>query len=70
MHDIVEHADACWLLAADECLSLLHNLPGQNGLEVCPGRETNARTALQTAWTDMDPVPGAPPSYLTGRRSS
>lgn len=31
---------------------------GETGLEVCPGREANNETALQTEWTDMDPIPG------------
>ena len=31
---------------------------GETGLEVCPGREATSETALETEWTDMDPIPG------------
>ncbi|GBQ69176.1 isopenicillin N synthase [Komagataeibacter intermedius NRIC 0521] len=38
-----------------DCLTLLHQRPGQGGLQVCPGKD--ADTTL--AWTDVPPVAGA-----------
>ncbi len=36
-----------------DCLTLLHQLPGQHGLQVCPGRE-----ASELAWTSVEPATG------------
>ena len=36
-----------------DCLTLLHQRPGQGGLQVCPGME-----ASDLAWTDVEPLPG------------
>ena len=37
-----------------DCLTLLHQRPGQGGLQVCPGKD-----AENPAWTDVPPVRGA-----------
>ncbi|ATU73149.1 UPF0676 protein [Gluconacetobacter sp. SXCC-1] len=37
-----------------DCLTLLHQRPGQGGLQVCPGMEADA-----PAWTDVPPLRGA-----------
>ena len=31
---------------------------GDQGLEVCPGREASSETALQSEWTDINGVAG------------
>ncbi len=36
-----------------DCLTLLHQQPGQGGLQICPGAE-----AESLAWTDVEPKPG------------
>lgn len=36
-----------------DCLTLLHQQPGQGGLQLCPGKE-----AEKLAWTDVQPLPG------------
>ena len=42
-----------------DCLSLLHQRPGQRGLQVCPGAEAGVREADgQLGWTDIEPTPG------------
>lgn len=38
-----------------DCLTLLHQRPGQGGLQLCPGKEA---TATQLEWTDVEPKPG------------
>ncbi|KON64611.1 2OG-Fe(II) oxygenase superfamily protein [Komagataeibacter europaeus] len=42
-----------------DCLTLLHQRPGQGGLQVCPGRDADARGTDTLAWTDVPPVAGA-----------
>ena len=37
-----------------DCLTLLHQRPGQGGLQVCPGKDAD-----NPAWTDVPPVRGA-----------
>lgn len=36
-----------------DCLTLLHQRPGQGGLQLCPGKD-----AGELAWTDVPPLPG------------
>jgi isopenicillin N synthase-like dioxygenase len=36
-----------------DCLTLLHQRPGQGGLQLCPGKEAEA-----LEWTDVEPLPG------------
>ncbi|WP_163269516.1 isopenicillin N synthase family dioxygenase [Chelativorans alearense] len=36
-----------------DCLTLLHQRPGQGGLQLCPGKE-----AGELEWTDVEPAPG------------
>ncbi|WP_265519908.1 isopenicillin N synthase family dioxygenase [Nitratireductor luteus] len=36
-----------------DCLTLLHQRPGQGGLQLCPGKE-----AGELEWTDVEPSPG------------
>lgn len=36
-----------------DCLTLLHQRPGQGGLQVCPGQEYESQ-----AWTSIPPLPG------------
>jgi isopenicillin N synthase-like dioxygenase len=36
-----------------DCLTLLHQRPGQGGLQLCPGREADTQE-----WTDVEPLPG------------
>lgn len=36
-----------------DCLTLLHQRPGQGGLQVCPGHEYESQT-----WTSIPPLPG------------
>ncbi|ARQ03214.1 isopenicillin N synthase family dioxygenase [Pseudorhodoplanes sinuspersici] len=36
-----------------DCLTLLHQRPGQGGLQLCPGKE-----ASELEWTDVEPLPG------------
>jgi len=36
-----------------DCLTLLHQRPGQGGLQLCPGKES-----ADVAWTDVEPAPG------------
>ncbi|MBW8636857.1 isopenicillin N synthase family oxygenase [Hoeflea sp. WL0058] len=36
-----------------DCLTLLHQRPGQGGLQLCPGKESS-----ELAWTDVPPLPG------------
>ena len=38
-----------------DCLTLLHQKPGQGGLQLCPGKDSNGRAI---AWTDVPPVAG------------
>jgi isopenicillin N synthase-like dioxygenase len=38
-----------------DCLTLLHQRPGQGGLQLCPGKDSNGRAI---AWTDVPPLPG------------
>ena len=38
-----------------DCLTLLHQRPGQGGLQLCPGKEA---TGGELAWTDVPPLPG------------
>ncbi len=38
-----------------DCLTLLHQKPGQGGLQLCPGKDENGRA---TAWTDVPPLDG------------
>jgi len=43
------HTDYC-------CLTLLHQRPGQGGLQLCPGKDVVEGGEL--AWTDVEPLPG------------
>ncbi|TCU14736.1 isopenicillin N synthase family dioxygenase [Rhizobium sullae] len=36
-----------------DCLTLLHQRPGQGGLQLCPGKESD-----KLEWTDVEPLPG------------
>ena len=36
-----------------DCLTLLHQRPGQGGLQLCPGKES-----AELEWTDVEPKPG------------
>ena len=36
-----------------DCLTLLHQRPGEGGLQLCPGRESD-----ELAWTEITPLPG------------
>jgi isopenicillin N synthase-like dioxygenase len=38
-----------------DCLTLLHQRPGQGGLQLCPGKDSEGRAI---AWTDVPPLPG------------
>jgi isopenicillin N synthase-like dioxygenase len=38
-----------------DCLTLLHQRPGQGGLQLCPGKDAQGRAI---AWTDVPPLPG------------
>lgn len=38
-----------------DCLTLLHQRPGQGGLQLCPGKESDE---AELAWTDVEPLPG------------
>lgn len=38
-----------------DCLTLLHQRPGQGGLQLCPGKEA---TGGELEWTDVPPLPG------------
>ena len=38
-----------------DCLTLLHQRPGQGGLQLCPGKDSNGRAI---SWTDVPPLPG------------
>lgn len=38
-----------------DCLTLLHQKPGQGGLQLCPGKEA---TGGELEWTDVQPLPG------------
>ncbi|WP_417673857.1 isopenicillin N synthase family dioxygenase [Roseibium sp.] len=38
-----------------DCLTLLHQRPGQGGLQLCPGKEA---TGGDLEWTDVPPLPG------------
>lgn len=53
----VEEADrSLWRAGAHtdyDCLTLLHQVPGQHGLQVCPGAEADG-----FAWTSVHPDPG------------
>ncbi|WP_395372074.1 isopenicillin N synthase family dioxygenase [Komagataeibacter diospyri] len=42
-----------------DCLTLLHQRPGQGGLQVCPGRDADMKDAGALAWTDVPPLAGA-----------
>ncbi len=51
-----ETPDAVWRAGPHtdfDCLTLLHQQPGQGGLQICPGAE-----AESLAWTDVEPKPG------------
>lgn len=37
-----------------DCLTLLHQKPGQGGLQLCPGKEATG----ELEWTDVPPLPG------------
>ncbi len=36
-----------------DCLTLLHQVPGQGGLQVCPGKDAD-----ELAWTGVEPADG------------
>ncbi len=42
-----------------DCLTLLHQVPGQRGLQVCPGSEAQLLERIEPlGWTDVEPVAG------------
>jgi isopenicillin N synthase-like dioxygenase len=42
-----------------DCLTLLHQRPGQRGLQVCPGADAAARAGGgELGWTSIEPTPG------------
>ncbi|MEM9133831.1 MAG: 2OG-Fe(II) oxygenase family protein [Actinomycetota bacterium] len=41
-----------------DCLTLLHQRPGQSGLQVCPGAEAAARSGQPLRWTGVEPTAG------------
>lgn len=43
-----------------DCLTLLHQVPGQHGLQLCPGVESDVAVegAGPLGWTSVDPTPG------------
>ena len=43
-----------------DCLTLLHQVPGQHGLQMSPGREAAARATStdELRWTPVEPAPG------------
>lgn len=59
--------DSIWRAGAHtdyDCLTLLHQRPGQHGLQLCPGAEASAVSARGDSgqrplgWTSVDPTPG------------
>jgi isopenicillin N synthase-like dioxygenase len=43
-----------------DCLTLLHQRPGQRGLQLCPGADVGAAGATgELGWTSVEPVAGA-----------
>lgn len=60
MHDARPEDFAGWRAGAHtdfDCLTLLHQRPGQGGLQLCPGAEA-ASGGGDLAWTDVEPLPG------------
>lgn len=62
-HDIqgTEFPPAYWRAGAHtdfDCLTMLFQRSGEDGLEVCPGREAHSSFALGDAWTPVEPVTG------------
>lgn len=58
MEDAKPEDFAFWRAGAHtdfDCLTLLHQKPGQGGLQLCPGKEAQAG---QLSWTDVPPVEG------------
>lgn len=41
-----------------DCLTLLHQVEGQGGLQVCPGADAAAASGEPLAWTDVEPAAG------------
>lgn len=42
-----------------DCLTLLHQVPGQRGLQVCPGSEAQLLERTEPlGWTDVEPAAG------------
>ncbi|MFT4987383.1 MAG: isopenicillin N synthase-like dioxygenase [Acidimicrobiales bacterium] len=58
-----ESATGLWRAGAHtdyDCLTLLHQRPGQRGLQVCPGADADPETRGDTAlaWTSVEPTDG------------
>jgi len=54
--EAVVDADTVWRAGAHtdfDCLTLLHQQPGQGGLQLCPGQD-----AQEMTWSDVEPVAG------------
>jgi isopenicillin N synthase-like dioxygenase len=60
--DAADAAPGEWRAGAHtdyDCLTLLHQRPGQGGLQVCPGADAADRDPdAPLAWTDVEPVAG------------
>jgi isopenicillin N synthase-like dioxygenase len=41
-----------------DCLTLLHQRPGQRGLQVCPGSDVDRRVDGELGWTSVEPTAG------------
>ncbi len=53
--------DSTWRAGAHtdyDCLTLLHQRPGQSGLQVCPGAEAATRAGEPLRWTSVEPTAG------------
>jgi isopenicillin N synthase-like dioxygenase len=55
--------DSIWRAGAHtdyDCLTLLHQRPGQHGLQLCPGADAAQRADPEAplGWTSVDPTPG------------
>lgn len=56
MEDVTAEDSKHWRAGAHtdfDCLTLLHQRPGQGGLQLCPGKESET-----LAWSDVPPLPG------------
>lgn len=61
--DAADLDDSIWRAGAHtdyDCLTLLHQRPGQHGLQLCPGADAARRSDPDEplGWTSVDPTPG------------